>query len=116
MKLNEPSYDIKTWKGFDHFKDIMDNIHVGCKVLVSDDFDKDVNLKEHVVTAIERCCLQDEENVDAICQICVGEIGLDNEDTDCLHSDMYSEKIISTYIRKVIIENIEFIKVDEMKI
>ena len=107
--------NIKKWKGFDHFKDIMDNIYVGCKVLVSDDYDDKI-LKECTVTDITVCSLQEEENVDAMCQLCVGEIGLDGDRPDCFHTDSILSREIDTYIRKVVNYKIEFIEEDEMKI
>jgi hypothetical protein len=111
----EPSYGIETWEGFDHFKYIMDNIDIGSIVIVSDDFDEDVDLRKCKVTEITKCYIQEEENVDAICQLCVGEIGLDGEEPECYHSDLLIDKLIATYIREIVlIEPIEFLKEDEM--
>lgn len=115
------SYDIREWDGFDHFKYIMDHIYVGCKIIVSDDFNNDFGYDkdstEYTVTDIRACSCQEEEHVDVMCQICVGEIGLDGNRPDCLHCDSIMERKIDTYISKIIeFEEIEFIEIDEMKI
>lgn len=119
MKLSEPSYDIKTWKGFDHFKYIMDNIAVGCHVVIVDymNFDEVQKVyidKKCIVTEIKECDNQLEQEVDPLCQVCIGEIGVDGHKPDCWHYDDIHEKEITTYI-KAFFDN-EFIEADEMEI
>lgn len=109
--------NIKKWKGYDHFKYIMDNICVGSEVVLSADFYNKTNYEIHKVTEIKDCDSQFDEHVDPICQLCVGGIGLDGDEPDCFHTDSMWDRTISTYIRKIIkFEEIEFITPDEMKI
>lgn len=68
------------WKNYNEVKYIFDHIFVGCKVLTEDD---DICY----VTSIKDCHykLESHENrkIDDICQMCVGEIGLNGEEPDC---------------------------------
>ena len=118
MKKFDP-YDIKTWTGFKEFKYIMDHIEVGSRVIVSDSLNlaNNDNLRECLVTDIIPCSLQSGDDVDAICQVCVGEIALDDEKPDCHNHDSRWSYTISSYIRKIVeFEEIEFIETDEMKL
>lgn len=69
------------FRNYDEVKYIMDNIFVGCRVKVK--YDDDI----HIVTSLKDCKfkieLYNENRIDEVCKMCIGEIGLDGNESDC---------------------------------